>query len=463
MINTPTQAAVNSLNHSVHGSSLKWRFQPGTYTAKHVVEHVAPLLNSLIAQLGHDPPGAVSSRTILIDGLRSCLATTGRESSLPIGDAVAMTGESSRQEMASQAQQIGSLLVRCAQNASSSNTTSLQISVRSPCEGHVWTRDVAGLLIGPRSNGNLMQVYNEWLHQIVLLRDGLLPFENFDEVQLDIKREGTRPLEDIRSKFLMQIITAQVKRTTLVDVAKVLTASDLPTGGYGFQYAKGIVMPTSLFTGGSSTLLRYVPAIVDDSQHHELLFDYQHKDYFAVLREEIKAPGELIPSDSSVFPMKPSPSPSELASSSLAIETPGEASTSSQVRYIKLHGIFENGVKFSVDIGQITRGLRYAYRIVSADTCSDNGSVHSGAFGWHKASDILSLPNLVTAASHSDSVKLHVIQAGSALVRLALLGKLYPENVVIQNGGKQPLIHVLGVGKGFGPQFVIVGGELGQS
>ncbi|KAL8736869.1 MAG: hypothetical protein Q9181_002260 [Wetmoreana brouardii] len=459
MISTPTQAAIDTINHTAHGNSSKWRFQPGTYTTKQVVENVAPLLNSLIAQLDRDPPGAVPSRTILIEGLRSCLATTGRESTLPIGDAVDMTGESARKEMATQAKRIGSLLVRCAQDASPPNPTSPQVSVRSPCKGHVWTRDVAGLLIGPRSNGNLMQVYNEWLHQIVLLRDGLLPFENFDEVQLSVKQEGTRPLEDIRSKFLTQIMTAQVKRTTLVDAAKVLTAPGLPSGGYGFQYASGIVMPMSLFNGGSSTLLKYVPAIVDDSQHHELLFDYENKDYFSVPREEIKAPLEVIPSASSVPSMKRSPSVPKLASSSMTIETPAEGEKSSQVRYIKLCGVFEDGVQFSVDVGQVARGLRYAYRMVSSDVDGENGSAQPWSFGLHKASGVLSLPNLVTATRNSDSIRLRVIQAGSAVVRLALLGKHYPENVVLLSGDKQLYNRALEVGKGFGPQFVIVGGE----
>ncbi|KAL8699488.1 MAG: hypothetical protein Q9201_005977 [Fulgogasparrea decipioides] len=459
MISTATQTAIDPINHPAHGNSSNWRFQPGTYTTKQLVEHVAPLLNSLIAQLGHDPPGAVPSRTILIEGLRSCLATTGRESTLPIGDASDMTGESARKEMATQAKRIGSLLVRCAQDAPPPSATNPQVSVRSPCEGHVWTRDVADLLIGPRSNGNLMQVYNEWLHQIVLLRDGLLPFENFDEVQLNVKHEGTRPLEDIRSKFLMQIMTAQVERTTLVDAAKVLTAPGLPSGGYGFQYASGIVMPISVFTGGPSILLRYVPAIVDDSQHHELLFDYENKDYFSVPREDIKEPDELIPSASSVPLMKLSPSTPKLASGSMAIETPPEAKTFSQVRYIKLCGVFEDGAQFSVDVGQVTRGLRYAYRIVSSNVDNQNGFVQHWSFGLHKASDVLSLPNLVTATGDSDGVTLHAIQAGNAMVRFALLGKLYPENVVLLSGNEQPLTRALGVGKGFGPRLVIIGGE----
>lgn len=458
LINPPAQAAINKINHTANGNSFRWRFQPGTYTTKQVVEHVAPLLNSLIAQLGQDPPGAVPSREILIGGLRSCLATSGRESTLPIGDAVNMAGESARKVMANQAQRIGSLLVRCAQNAPPPDLTGPQMTVRSPCEGHVWTREVAGLLIGPRSNGNLMQVYNEWLHQIVLLRDGLLPFENFDEVQLTIKQDGTRPVEDIRSKFLMQIMTAQVKRTTVVDVAKGLTASSLPSGGYGFQYGSGIVMPLSLFTGSSSILLKYVPATVEDSKHHELLFDYENKDYFSVPRHEIGAPIEVTSSASSTSPKNSTSAVSTLTSSSFAVEKPTETDAPSQIRHIKLHGNFKEGAQFSIDVGQITRGLRYAYRTASSD--SDNHSAEPSSFGIHKASDVLSLPELVTSTSHSDGVRLHVIHAGSAVERMALLGKLYPENVVLLSGEKQSPTRALGVGKGFGPQFVIVGGEV---
>ena len=283
--------------HRVPGYSSMWRFPPGTYTPKQIVEQVSPLFESLLIQLGRDPPGATPSRKILLDGLRSCLSLDGRESTLPLSKWANSTGNSARKEISSQAQRIGSLLVRYAQEASPPVTVNPQLSIRSPCEGHVWSRDVAGLLIGPRSNGNLMQVYNEWLHQIVLLRDGLLPFEIFDKVELVVKpdlSQGTRPLESIRPQLLMQIMSAQVKRTTLLDVAKVLMAPDLPSGGYGFQYARGVVMPTLLLTGSSSILLRYIPAIIDDSQQQELLFDYEKKDYFSVPRDEVGAPAETL-------------------------------------------------------------------------------------------------------------------------------------------------------------------------
>ncbi|KAI4251096.1 MAG: hypothetical protein LQ352_005063 [Teloschistes flavicans] len=462
LINNPAQAVLNSSKHISNGNSQTWRFQPGTYTPKQVVEQVAPLLNSLVAQLGRDRPGAVPSRKVLIDGLQECLATVGRSSTLPLGHVSQLSGDSARKEIAGQAEKIGSLLVRYAQEVSSSDGVNSRMVIRSPCEGHVWSRDSANLLVGSRSNGNLMQVYNEWLHQLVLLRDGLLPFENFDEVRLNIKPDsapGTRPLEDIRPKFMTQIMTAGVKRETIIDVAKILTASSLPSRGYGFQYASGMVMPVSLLTGNSSVLLRYIPATVDDSEQQELLFDYQDKDYFSIPRTEIKPPLETIPSTSSSPFAGKSSIISKLTSSSLAIEKPSTAKASSQIRNIKLLGAFDDGKNFSVDLGQVARGLRYAHRVSSSNTKTDNSaSPRLSSVGLHKASDILALPNMVTSTGTADDIRLHAIQADSPIVRLALLGKLYPENVVLLDGEQGALSRALGVGKGFGPQFAIVGG-----
>ncbi len=455
-----TKANLNGPKQETTEDSSIWGFPPGTYTLKQVVEQVALLFESLLIQLGRDPPGS-SSRTILLDGLRACLSLDARESTLPLGKGVNITGNSARKEIASQAQRISSLLVRYAQEVSPAGTVNPQLSTRSPCEGHMWTGEVQNILFGRRSNGNLMQVYNEWLHQLVLLRDGLLPFENFDEVPLIVLSDasgGMRPLENVRTQFLMQVMTAQVKRTTLLDVARGLRAPGLPSGGYGFQFARGIVMPASLLTGSSSILLRYLPAIVDDSQHQELLFDYENKDYYSVPREEIGLPAETVSRTSISSSAEDSSCVSNIVSSSLAIEMPTGAKSSSPVRYIKLCGIFKDNTQFSVDLGQTARGLRYAYRADSSN--KDSSSSQGSSFGLHKAADVVSLPNLVTSTSNTDQSSLHVIQASSPVVRMALLGKLYPENIVLLDGKGQAVSTVLDAGKGFGPKFVIVGGEV---
>lgn len=52
------------------------------------------------------------------------------------------------------------------------------------------------------------------------------------------------------------------------------------TGGYGFQYPHGLVVPAVL-AGGETPfhLLRYAPANLGPSSE-ELLFDYQFEDYY---------------------------------------------------------------------------------------------------------------------------------------------------------------------------------------
>lgn len=440
-----------------------WDFPAGTYTLKQVVEQAAPLLESLLIQLGPDPPGP-SSRAILLDGLRACLSLDAQESTLPLGKGADVTGNSSRKEIARQAQRISNRLIRYVQEVSPAGTFDAHLSTRSPCEGHLWTSDVQKVLFGRRSNGNLMQLYNEWLHQLVLLRDGLLPFENFDEVPLIVPSDtsgGMRPLEKVRMQFLMQVMTAQVKRTTLLDVARGLRAPSLPSGGYGFQFARGVVMPVSLLTGSSSVLLGYLPAIIDNSQHQELLFDYENKDYYSVPREDIGLPVETVSSTSFASSAKNSSSVSSLVSSSVAIEMPPGSNISTPIRHLKLCGVFEDDAKFSVDLGQTARGLRYAYRVHSSNEDS-NSSEKSTSLGLYKAADVLSLPNLVTSTSSpgTDQTSLHVIEASSAVVRIALLGKLYPENIVLVDGKRQTASKALDVGKEFGPKFVIVEGEV---
>ena len=456
-----TKATLNGLKQTTTEGSSIWGFPPGTYTLKQVVEQVAPLFESLLIQLGRDPPGA-SSRGILLDGLRACLSLDVRESALPLGKSAYITGNSARKEIASQAQHISSLLVRYAQEVSPAGTVNPQLSTRSPCEGHTWTRDVQNMLSGRRSNGDLMQMYSEWLHQLVLLRDGLIPFENFDEVPLIVPSDtsgGMRPLENVRTHFLMQVMTAQVKRTNLLDVARGLRAPSLPSGEYGFQFARGVVMPASLLTGSSSILLRYLPAIVDDSQHQELLFDYENKDYYSVPREDIGLPTETVSSTSFFSSAKNySSCVSDIVSSSLAIETPTGAKTSSPIRYIKLCGTFEDDTQFSVDLGQTARGLSYAYRAYSSD--EESSSSHESSFGLHKAADVIPLPNLVTSKSNTDQSSLHVIQASSPVVQMVLLGKLYPENIVLLDGKGQAVSKALNAGKEFGPKFAIIGGEV---
>ena len=66
---------------------------------------------------------------------------------------------------------------------------------------------------------------------------------------------------------------------------------------------------------------------------------------------------------------------------------------------------------------------------------------------------------MATSTSQPDNVRLHVIKAESAVIRMALLGKLYPENIVLFGEEEQLRSYALDTRKGFAPQFAIIGGE----
>ena len=76
-----------------------------------------------------------------------------------------------------------------------------------------------------------------------------------------------------------------MKKEILVDVAKVMTAPELPKGGSGFQYAGGVILPKAILDGSDSVLLTYIPArIMKDEEARDLIFESQDRDYFSMLR-----------------------------------------------------------------------------------------------------------------------------------------------------------------------------------
>ena len=437
-----TNLTRNHIDSRAKPSSL-WQYPPGTYTAKEVVIQVAPLLDSLLHQLGDDPPRtAQPSRHVLVGGLQKCLALNGRSSALPVPED-ARKGK--RKEMASQATKIADYLVREAFEARSNQPADVPIMVRSPCEGHVWPHDVAGLLVGPRSNGMLMQVYNEWLHQLILLRDSLLPFENFEQVPLTFAAQGNggaRAVQGIRGSFLMQIMAGQVQSTSLLDVAKTHTGPNLPSGGYGFQFSHGMVLPSSFFSGTNTSLLRYVPAVLEEAPRKPLLFEPEHVDYFSAPRTFVESQQQLEPTRGNLSVQALNQAPK--------IQAEPSSTDGAQTYHLYLQGSLEaqagHESQFKVDLGQVARGLRYAYHPLATSAAAQEDH----KFYVHDAAAILSNDGLVDTKQKG----VHVIATRDPVVRLALLGKLYPEDVVV---GIDPenLEQSAVAGKGFGSKFVI--------
>lgn len=426
--------------------ATEWDLPEGLFTPSEIVTGITPLLLAVLAGLGHDPQGhPSSSKKLLLENLANSLATDSRESTLPLKGE---QREPAQQEIQAQANNIGTYLVEQARKLDLDNPN-LNIDIRSPCEGHLWTRAVANLLMGPRSNGQLMQIFNEYLHQMVLLRDALLPFENYQDVQFRIKKSksgcGLRKFERVRSTFLVDCLTRTVSQKSLIEVAKIFTAADLPPGGYGFQYSGFAVLPAFLFGSSSTRLLRFFPAQIEKSDK-PILFDYEYPDYYTAQKTEI--------SQDIKFTSPVSTGASGSAKYSLTLEKFPESSDSRRV--LKLGLDLPDGSCVAVDVGQAARGWRYSAHLPHGYGNGQLSTTHTQEKRRliHTTDKILALPGLVSS-TNGDT---HVISATDPLARLALLAKIYPHNVFVA-GGTEGVAEAESFPEKFGGRFVIVGDD----
>ena len=436
-----------------------WQLRSGVYTAHQVVEGFGPLLDTVVDRLGQDPPQTTPARQMLLDNVASNLAVSTRESTLSLPSNLS---DDSRKEMAEQAKQIGEILVQYATDTTKAKPNP-SLAIRSPCEGHLLTHSVAELMFGPRSEPMLMQLFNEYIHQMVLLRDSLLPFQNYNEVLIPIDAKtglGMRYTESARSQFLTSLLTKSVTQASLVSYAKTVLSFDPPAkSGYGFQYAHGMVVPAFLLRGSSLHLLHYIPAKLD-LDTTDVLFDYEHEDYYSAPRADVPKEVETL-NTGSWPPTSPPCMTSKVKKSSVGIAAPKQNGKHASCQ-LNLQLEFKDGTCAAVDLGQIARGRRYAYQASASSTHSSNGTTPDSVRGLSKASALHSAFSILTASGSalitSRHGGIHVIPAQESIVALALLGKLYPENVILLSEGEEA-VAAEKVGKGFEPRFVIWGGR----
>ncbi|KAK6007389.1 hypothetical protein QM012_004203 [Aureobasidium pullulans] len=401
-----------------------WSLPPGAYTARQIVEGCAPLLETVLHHLGPSPPDQSSARNMLLGNLASTLAVGTRESSLEIS-----AKDASRKEFADQAVKIGKALIAYARETEDVSFDP-DYAIRSPCEGHLLKPAVAQLMFGPRSLPHLMQIYNEYLHQMVLLRDALLPFDNCEEVVIPItagegkQRLGMRFIESHRLSFIAELMTKSTTQKAVVKFAMSFLAPELTAENtYGFQYKHGVVLPAAVVGGKSVRLLRYIPAIIDDTTP-EVTFDYEFTDYYTAPRIDVPQLKQHNGDDQDHLSIQKD-TQHGLQESSIAIY--GSTASELTSRILHLQMSHANGQYSSVDVGQVSRGWRYSYK---ASAQSSKPTSNTVAATVHTAADFLAefdSTGLITDQQGG----IHLVKCSNNLELLACLGAVYPDNIVI--------------------------------
>lgn len=388
-------------------------FTPDTrITAREYVDTIAVLLQGVLASNGHQQP------EVLIEQLRVTLGLHGPHSALP------MPNSPSRpvQQLLTQALRINDALVTWAGEAlnrliAQPEPLNEPLLVRSHCDGHTLIPPAVHILLGPQGGPVPMMLYNEWIHQMVLLRDALLPFSNFAEVPLPVDGAGLRRLERSRDSFLAELLVRQIRHATIVDHARavLVPGHDEHVDGYGFAWPGGTVLPTVVTA----------PSVL--TQTHLLTWSPE-----TTVPEGVTT---YVPSEPNYYE-----APRAVAGAiAREGETPSVAGATARVVASssadgRSHAAIEitdprGDFVASIDLGQALRGHRYAYPTAGCDEASA-----SGASEWIAGATSLSAVDVLTADGMVwDESGDYVIDAGQdGLVALALLGSVYPENVVLR-------------------------------
>lgn len=229
----------------------RWNTLPArsTMTAHAFTATLEPLLQGVIDAVRDFDPEVLNTQ------VRATLAVAGRETSLPLPAGAG--------EFTAQAATIGAALARLAGESLARLATERipfpagPLVVRSRCDGHLLTPDATEMLMGARGGPVAIQLYNEWLHQVVLLRDALLPFANWREARLLVTPRGLRHAEQARERFLAELLFRRVRHTSVVAYARrVVTGTDGPAG-YGFEHDGATVLP-AVVHGGVREAPRYL-------------------------------------------------------------------------------------------------------------------------------------------------------------------------------------------------------------
>ncbi|WP_405623541.1 hypothetical protein [Streptomyces sp. NBC_00076] len=390
----------------------RWNTFPAagtTLTAREFFTAAEPLLQGII----DDNALTSADSKVLEDQIRAALALGTRETSLPL--VIGPDSASAARELGAQAETIGQELASWSTEALERLLTDPvplpagPLVVRSHCYGHLLTPPAADLLLGRRGGPVTMQLYNEWLHQIVLLRDALLPFTNWQDVPFLITPTGLRHTEPARDTFLTELIVRQIRHTSIVAFARHAVTGTSGPAGYGFDAVGGTVLPAVLDQPPLTAprhLLTWRPGPATDET---TTYVAELQDYYAAPRTLVE---DLPPAATTSGPLT--------ARTVTAPVADGARSASIEITH--------DGTTARVDLGQALRGHRYAHRPDPAAGDAHSDAAPRTAAVW----SALCAPGLVW--TQAGDVTLDATHQDD-LVVLALLGRLYPENVTLRPVG----------------------------
>ncbi|MHA7966969.1 hypothetical protein ACX93W_22910 [Paenibacillus sp. CAU 1782] len=435
-----------------------WELPEGVYLAKDIVREAGTLLEAICIRLGDD-----SFAEALLNNVRASLALTGREAVLPLAEL--SQSDHGYNEVLRQAQIIGETISNLAKEGFAlkqgrkryGSQTLRQLTLRSRCDQHLWTPEVVQVLMGPGGNAECMELFNEYLHQLILLRNSLLPFVNWQEVPIPIGKgrvaAGLRFIEPALDRFITRLFVRNMPQKEMVHLAQNLLAPEIEETGYAFQYRYGIVLPAIV---GDSTLsvarslLRWHPARLSSepstagNESLSIPFHYSYEDYKKAPRSfiEVVKPAE--------FTVK--------REKHVGIQAKIVPVRVDKNRFLLSLRWVEGQQEYVIDVGQAARGYRYMYRSHRDD--SQYIDEHQAEVGQsphrmeYKALQLLELAGLVAGSSNISGSLCYVSAEESPLIFLALLGKLYPQNVVFVSGS-QATEEETEAGKGFGTKVLI--------
>ena len=219
---------------------------PTRITAAEFIDAAGVLLDAAVdATTRTSSLAGEAVRRTLIEGLAESLSTDGPLAVLHLDTRGFNLG--ARADLQRQTEQAGRFILERLGDLAGGHAPGDDRFV-SHCVGYVWSPGVVQLLIGPTGTHVARNHYNEWLWQMVALRDALIPFARPEAVPILADASGLRRIEPSRDRFVFELSSRRVSFETLLSHAAAVTGAvdPAPAGAYGVSSDGVAVLPAFL-------------------------------------------------------------------------------------------------------------------------------------------------------------------------------------------------------------------------